>query len=443
MSGAVVSADDMTTSGLVDSAMPDLFRLAMRQSAVAMCLVGLDGRFLALNPATCDLLAREESVLTTPTFQELTHPGDLDADLALADQVVAGEIDSYRLFKRYLRPDGSIVHGDLNVTGIRSEDGGLLAFLALIVDVSEREKSRHAASEVRQLLRGVIDAQLDPWVLLEAVRDPGGRIVDFEYRDANEAALAANRLSRDQLLSTSLLELLPGHADTGLFDAYARVVETGEPLSLDDDPYASELTDGQTRWFDNRLVKVGDGLSFTWRDVTDRVRLRQRLTREAKSDPLTGLVNRAGLVEAAAKAFRRSRRAGERIAVYYCDVDHLKQINDTLGHEWGDLVLRTVADRLAGTLRGSDVASRVGGDEFVIIADGLTDERAALEVATKIASAVTRPITHAGDIVVPTLSIGLALADPGDDVDDVLRRADAALYRRKQSRNDGTATTTH
>jgi PAS domain-containing protein len=174
----------------------------------------------------------------------------LDADLALLDQVVTGDIDSYRLFKRYLRPDGSIVHGDLNVTGIRGEDGGLLALLALIVDVSEREESRRVASEARQLLRGVIDSQLDPWVLLEAVRDSGGRIVDFAYRDANEAALAANRLSRDELLTTTLLELLPRHVETGLFDAYARVVETGVPLSLDDDPYASELTDGQTRWFD-------------------------------------------------------------------------------------------------------------------------------------------------------------------------------------------------
>jgi diguanylate cyclase (GGDEF)-like protein len=303
------------------------------------------------------------------------------------------------------------------------------------VDVSERDQARQLATDARQLLRGVIDSQLDPWVYLEAVRDPAGCIVDFAYRDANEAALAANRLSREQLLQSTLLELLPGHADTGLFAAYASVVETGVPLCLDDDPYASELTDGLTRWFDNRLVKVGDGLSFTWRDVTDRVRLRQRLTREAKSDPLTGLVNRAGLAEQAAKAFCRSRRAGERIAVYYCDVDHLKQINDTLGHEWGDLVLRTVADRLAGTLRGSDVAARVGGDEFVVVADGLTDEDAAVDVATKIASAVTRPITHAGVVVVPTLSIGLALADPGDDVDEVLRRADASLYRRKQDRD--------
>jgi len=426
--------EDRSGSALGNWAIPDLFSLAMRQSAVAMCLVGPDGRFLSLNPATCELLGRPESELLSLTFQELTHPGDLAADLTLSQRIAANELDCFRLSKRYLRPDGTIVHGDLNVSGIRGEDGELLAFLALIVDVSTREEARQLASDARRLLRGVVDAQLDPWVYLEAIRDEDGRIVDFAYRDANAAALAANRMDRDQLLTTTLLELLPGHSATGLFDSYASVVETGVPFLTDDDPFASDLTDGQIRWFDNRAVKVGDGLSFTWRDVTDRVQLRQRLTHEANSDPLTGLVNRAGFAEEAANVFRRSRRSDERIAVYYCDVDYLKHINDTLGHEWGDLVLRTVADRLTGALRSSDVAARVGGDEFIVIADGLSDEDAALDVATKLAKAVTRPITHAGDVIVPTLSIGLALAEPGEDVDQALRRADAALYRRKQSR---------
>jgi PAS domain-containing protein len=97
ISAAALSVGDTTTVGSVETTMPDLFRLAMRQSAVATCLVGLDGRFLALNPATCELLGRPESVLMALTLQELTVPADLDAHLALVDQVVTGTIDSYRL----------------------------------------------------------------------------------------------------------------------------------------------------------------------------------------------------------------------------------------------------------------------------------------------------------------------------------------------------------
>jgi diguanylate cyclase (GGDEF)-like protein len=318
---------------------------------------------------------------------------------------------------------------------VRDDHDRRVAAAVFVTRVAEEGAVRDEIDAARAQLRGVIDSQIDPWIYLEAMRADDGAIVDFAYRDANDAALIANRMPRDELLASTLLSLLPGHATNGLLAQYVAVVETGRALSLDDDPYASELTGGEIRWFDNRLVKVGDGLSFTWRDVTDRVLLRQRLAREATSDPLTGLVNRAGFAEAAQRAFARSHRRGEKLAMFYCDVDGLKLINDTYGHEWGDLVLRTVADRLAGTLRTSDIAARIGGDEFVVIADGITDSEAALAVAMKIADAVTRPITHAGRELVPTLSIGLAVALPGETVEDVLRHADEALYRHKRQRD--------
>jgi diguanylate cyclase (GGDEF)-like protein/PAS domain S-box-containing protein len=425
---------ETSADGLVGATMPDLFRLAMRQSAIAMCLVGLDGRFLAVNSATCQLLGRSSDELVRTTFQELTHPADLESDLAELARVVSGEQDSYQLTKRYLRPDGAIVHGSLSVSAVRSPVGDLIAYLSLIVDVSEREQARTDAALAREELRGVIDSLIDPWVYLEAIRDVDGRIVDFAFRDANDAALVANRMTRAELLGSTLLTLLPAHVEHGLFDRYVTVVETGEPLVLDDDPFASDLTDNERRWFDNRAVRVGDGLSFTWRDVTDRVRIRRRLAREARSDALTGLVNRVGLAEAARAMFERSPREGRRIGILYCDLDGLKTINDTYGHEWGDRVLRAVAERIAGTVRSGDIAARVGGDEFVVIADGILDDDAVVGLATKLADAVTQPVHHGAHTVTPTLSIGLALADRGEDVAAALRRADAALYERKRAR---------
>lgn len=425
---------DMSPEGLVGATMPDLFRLAMRQSPIAMCIVGLDGRFLAVNPAARLLFGRDEHELVEMTFQELTHPDDLEPDLAELARVMAGEQDAYQLTKRYVRPDGDIVHGNLSVSAIRENDGELLAFLSLIVDVTERERARSDAAFAREELRGVIDSQLDPWVYLQAVRDADGRIIDFAFTDANTAAITANRMTREELLGTTLLQLLPSHLDNGLFDRYVEVVETGTPLALDDDPFASEFTAHETRWFDNRAVRVGDGLSFTWRDVTDRVRLRRRLAQEARSDALTGLVNRTGLEESARAMFERTPRAGRSIALLYCDLDDLKAINDTFGHAFGDRVLRAVADRISGAVRSGDVAARVGGDEFVVIADGILDEEAAVRVATKIADAVTRPVRHGADEITPTLSIGVAVAQHGDDVEDALRRADEALYERKRAR---------
>ena len=414
--------------------MPELFGLAMQQSAVAMCLVAPDGRFLRVNEAAGRLLDVPAKQLIGMTFQEVTHPDDLDEDMALVEQVRSGDIDSYWLAKRYLRPDGSVVFADLTVTGVRDPDGTLITFLAQIVDVTEQTQARLETRDAREKLRGVIDSLLDPWVLLGAVRDQERRIVDFVYLDANDVACRMNRRTRDALLGSCLLELLPSHRSSGLLADYAAVVETGEPLALDDFPYPSELTDGATRWFDNRAVKVGDGLSFTWRDVTDRVELRQHLAWQASHDSLTGLANRHRLMETIHSALTRVPRTGERVAVLYCDLDGFKTINDSLGHAAGDAVLRAVADRIRSAVREQDLVARIGGDEFVVVAQGVRDEPSARLLATKIAQAVSRPFEHEGRELVPTLSIGISVADPGDDAEEVLRLADRALYRQKSER---------
>ncbi len=427
---------DMSEHGLVATSMPDLFRLAMRQSPVATCLVDGEGAFLAVNAAARALLGQTADELVQLSLQRLVHPDDVDADSAARDRIARGETDNYRAQQRFVRPDGTVFSGELVVNTLRGSDARVLAYVVQIVDVSDRETARDEAAFAREELRGVIDSLIDPWVYMVAVRDDEDRIVDFAYRDANDAALVANRMSREDLLSTTLLQLLPGHTTNGLFEQYVAVVETGEPLALDDDPYASELTSGGLRWFDNRAVRVGDGLSFTWRDVTDRVRIRRRLAHEARSDSLTGLANRLGLEHAAREMFSREPRRGRRLAILYCDLDDMKSINDTYGHACGDLVLRAVADRIDGALRHGDIAARVGGDEFVILADGITDEEAALAMVVRVAEAVTRPVLYGREAITPTLSVGLALADPGDDVEAALKRADDALYDRKRARRE-------
>jgi len=419
---------------VVDRTGGGLFGIAMRHASVGMALVSPSGTFLDVNDALCRFLGRDAAELTSLTFQDVTHPDDLDADLVLLGRALGGEIDSYRISKRYLRVDGAVRHAELAVAAVRSDDGALRFFLSQVADVTDQVEAQRESEAAREQLRGVVDTLLDPWVLMTAVRDDGGRIVDFAYADANEAACAANGLTRQQLLSTTLLTLLPGHATNGLLEAYADVVSSGRPLSLDDHPYPAELGDGSMRWYDNRAVKVGDGLSFTWRDVTDRVQARQQLQVQADSDPLTGLANRHKLLDALTAAFSRTPRTGTRLALLFCDLDRLKAINDRYGHAAGDLVIRAVAERLAASVRHADLAARIGGDEFVVLLDGVHDEADAVAVAEKIAQAVSRPVRLDEGEIVPTLSIGLAVGDPGDDPEAVLERADAALFRDKLGR---------
>lgn len=129
---------------------------------------------------------------------------------------------------------------------------------------------RHLELDAESKLQAVFDALIDPVVILSAVRDESGSIVDFRYVDANPAACAYTGLSHDALIGTTLLGILPGHTATGLLDLYISVIETGESLVLDDYPYLSELR-GEERLYDIRAVRVDDSLVYTWRDVTARL----------------------------------------------------------------------------------------------------------------------------------------------------------------------------
>lgn len=418
----------------VDAGSVDLVRLSMQQSAVATVLLAPDGQLLRMNQAACQLFGLPMERLRMMTWQELAHPDDLAGEQANVDRVLSGGTDSYRSTARYVRGDGEVVHGDVTVTGIRDSSGRAMTLIAQIIDITEQRLARAEARAAQEQLRGVIDAMLDPWVLLNAVRDDEGRITDFVYVDANAAACRENGTTREELLGSRLLSLAPGQLRAGLFTQYAAVVESGTPLALDDDPSPSDLPEGGMHWFDNRAVRVGDGISVTWREVTERVEQRRTLARQALQDPLTGLANRQKLMDSLAESFSHTPRTGGRIAVMFCDLDDLKLINDHYGHHAGDVVLRAVADRMASAVRDEDLVARVGGDEFVVLATGVRDQAAAVRIAEKIGAAVSRPVSVLGGVIVPILSIGVTVADAGADPHEVLRSADRELYAKKTAR---------
>ena len=129
-----------------------LWRLTLQHSPIGMVLVDLDGRLTMVNRAACTMLGREADDLRSCTFQEITHPDDLDADLAQFERTLAGEIDSYRILKRYLRPDGSVVWGDLSVALVRDDTGEPQHFISQILDVSEEhERPDHLERTVAEL----------------------------------------------------------------------------------------------------------------------------------------------------------------------------------------------------------------------------------------------------------------------------------------------------
>ncbi len=196
-------------------------------------------------------------------------------------------------------------------------------------------------------------------------------------------------------------------------------------------------------WMEERRAFTADDASFL-RGVANvlsaaiqRDRVEAERLREALTDPLTGLSNRTLLIDRLEQAL--AKREGERgsVAVLYFDVDRFKAINDSLGHEGGDRLLVEVAERLRGILRPSDTVARFGGDEFVLIARDLPGEAAAVAVARRVAAAFAEPFVLCGQPQLVSVSIGLTVADGrGASADDLLREADAAMYRAKRSGGD-------
>lgn len=159
-----------------------------------------------------------------------------------------------------------------------------------------------------------------------------------------------------------------------------------------------------------------------------------RMSELARSDALTGLPNRRQLDERLAEAIARSRRSSRRLALMFLDIDHFKSINDSLGHQGGDTVLKEFADRLRACVRVTDTVARLAGDEFVVLLEGLNVAEEAEGVARKIISSMTTPVMVGDMPLNVTTSIGVVVSAAGqDDAASLMFRADEALYRAKRA----------
>ena len=216
--------------------------------------------------------------------------------------------------------------------------------------------------------------------------------------------------------------------------AYRRLLDGEIPYTTREKRYVRK--DGTPVWVsvNSSLARAADGTPLYFiamvEDITERKRSERRIRHLATHDAMTGLPNRAGLQNHLDGALRAARAAGLRVGVAFVDMDKLKQINDTLGHEAGDMALVDLARQLRRQVRGEDMVARIGGDEFVIV---LSDVATRADIAAILDRVVRAPAAAA-------CSIGVSVfPDDGADARTLIRHADTAMYRAKQAGGAGYA----
>ena len=276
------------------------------------------------------------------------------------------------------------------------------------------------------------------------------RVGNWEWRPGGSPTFWSDEVYR-------ILGLEPGSVVPGLPAALERVPpEDREQVEA---AFRAMLKEGERGHFEHRIVRPDGGertvlssaeavrdasgrailVRGTAQDITERKQIEGRIRQLAYFDSLTGLPNRLQFKEQVARALRHAGRDSGRIAVMFLDLDRFKQINDSLGHTAGDELLKAVAARLGGCLRGGDevgragnATARLGGDEFTVLLTALNGAEDAARVAERIVQELARPFAIYGHELFISASIGIAVyPDDGSDVDTLLKNADVALYYAK------------
>jgi diguanylate cyclase (GGDEF)-like protein/PAS domain S-box-containing protein len=357
---------------------------------------------------------------------------------ALVDDV-AGDPDFITPVERVVSEVAVPLEADGEVLGVLNAESDVRAFcdddLRLLSAI--RDQVGVAVQRAR-LLASVQASEARFRLLAEHARDliclhePGGGTTYVSPASASLVGYAP-----DELVGRSPFDFIEA-VDHGLVDAaigaLVRRGEPAEPVS-----YRVRAKDGRTVWLETSAQPIcgpeGElrGLVTTSRDVTERKSFEERLRRGALYDDLTGLPNRALLLDRLSHAMERSRRHPDvRYAVLFLDVDRFKAFNDSLGHAVGDALLQALALRLRDAVRAGDTVARLGGDEFCVLLEDLESDEEAERTAVRILESMVHPFAVAGRELFTGASVGIARGGPGYVApSDVLRDADIAMYRAK------------
>jgi diguanylate cyclase (GGDEF)-like protein/PAS domain S-box-containing protein len=435
ITGYVGTCSDTVVSPTMDRALEEAeerFANAFEEAPIGMALVGVDGAFLRVNRALSELVGYESDELLDLTFQNITHPDDLEADLQLVREVLEGKRRTYRMEKRYIRSDGAECWVLLSVSLVRDDAGEPLYFVSQIEDITERRRAEDALLEAEDRFRSAFEA---------APIGMAMNSVDGSFLRVNRAMCEITGYSREQLEATTYRSIT--HPD----DLARNERGYQEIIAGQASHYRTEKryihSDGHVVPVDLSATVVRDGegepvhVLTQVQDITERKRFEGQLQYLADHDSLTGLFNRRRFEDELTRELASAERYDSKVAVLAIDLDDFKYINDSLGHSIGDELITRVGHAVRARLRRTDVLARLGGDEFAVILPRI-DHDGAMEVAEGLLEAVGEVDLvglggRGGGSV--SASIGIAMFHAASKLtsEELLVEADIAMYDAKEA----------
>ncbi|MCU1450249.1 MAG: putative kDa protein in hypE 3region [Acidimicrobiales bacterium] len=394
-------------------------------TAAVIYVKALDGRYLLVNRRYEKLTGFEPGFVVGKTDDEL-WPGPMAEAIKVNDQRVLDALVPLEFEERGPDPDSPVTFLAFKFP-LFDPNGEPYAIAGISTDITDRKVGEERLRRSEERFRLLAENAQDFIFRYRMKPAPA-----FEY--VSPACLAVTGYSPDELYGDPAL----------IFD----LLESLHVEMMIDETRSSSLRktwevevrrkDGSVIWVEQRLALITDdsgqiaAVEGIARDVTARREAERQLSHQALHDSLTGLPNRRLLIDRIEQALARAGREGSRVAVVLLDLDRFKLVNDSWGHTAGDKVLTAVAGRLYAAVRAADTVARFGGDEFVVVREGVGGAWEAARFAERLAEAVDGQLEIEGEDVFVRASLGVTVGEGGDSAEALLRDADAAMYTAKE-----------
>ncbi|MEN8189186.1 MAG: diguanylate cyclase [Thermodesulfobacteriota bacterium] len=414
------------TSQLADS--QKKYKGIFDESASAIIMFDKEMRFVDSNRAGIDLLGYSREELLAMTFAEM----DANPDVALPvhRQVLSGEvINNYEHL--LVRKDGRVVAVLNSSRPLFDDDGSVTGIQATLIDITRRKHLEWKLQESEVKYRGLVEYSHD-WIW---EMDSQGR---YTYSSPQVESILGYR--SEEIVNMTAFDVMEAGEAEKLVATYqgreededSIITVTIENIFLHNDGNKVILETRGAPFFDN--MGMAAGFRGIGRDITAKKQQEEILKRQATIDSLTGLPNRSLFMDRLQREVLHSKRLGNSFALLFVDLDQFKEVNDSMGHAAGDLLLSQVAQRYTGVVRESDTVARLGGDEFVVMLSNIPKSDDIARIAQILVNVSSRPFWVNNQEVQIGASIGISrYPRDSDNADTLLVQADSAMYRSKQS----------